>query len=172
MCLHVLQRDKCVTESRTSLRLIHFPVQWIKRALSPWVKQPGREADCLPPSSIQAKNVWCFKPASTTITLFHGIVRSLGTARTLLHRWRRDVPQRLSVSRTINTNIHSKLYLHTAWSQENKLPTVGHNSHSFITTIAHDGMRNAIPGHMVAVCWPRPSLRHTSIYERRKLIWP
>jgi hypothetical protein len=36
------------------------PVQWVPRALSLWVKCPGREADQSPPSSAEVKNAWSY----------------------------------------------------------------------------------------------------------------
>jgi len=34
------------------------PIQWVSGALSPGVKQPGREADHSHPSSAEFKNAW------------------------------------------------------------------------------------------------------------------
>jgi hypothetical protein len=34
------------------------PTNWIPGVLSPWVKQPGREADHKTPSTAKVKNTW------------------------------------------------------------------------------------------------------------------
>jgi hypothetical protein len=43
------------TVSRTALRPIQPPIQWVLGALSRGVKQPGREADHSPPSIAEIK---------------------------------------------------------------------------------------------------------------------
>jgi hypothetical protein len=43
------------TTSRMDLRPTQPPIQWVPGALSLRVKQPGREADHLPPSSAEVK---------------------------------------------------------------------------------------------------------------------
>jgi hypothetical protein len=42
---------------RPALRSIQPPVQWVPVAVSPGIKQQGREADHLSPSSAEVKNV-------------------------------------------------------------------------------------------------------------------
>jgi hypothetical protein len=46
--------------SRMALGSTQPPFQWILGATSLRVKQPGREADHLPPSSAEVKNVWSY----------------------------------------------------------------------------------------------------------------
>jgi hypothetical protein len=38
----------------------HCPIQWVQGALSLGVKRPRREADHLPPSSVEVKNAWSY----------------------------------------------------------------------------------------------------------------
>jgi hypothetical protein len=35
-------------------------IQWVPGALSPWVKQPGREPDHSPPGSAEVKKMWIY----------------------------------------------------------------------------------------------------------------
>jgi hypothetical protein len=37
-----------------------FPIQWVRGALSPGVKRPGREADHSPPTSAEVKKTWVY----------------------------------------------------------------------------------------------------------------
>jgi hypothetical protein len=37
-----------------------WPIKWVLRALSPRVKQPGREADHSPPASAEVKKIWIY----------------------------------------------------------------------------------------------------------------
>jgi hypothetical protein len=62
------------TASRTALGPTQPPIQWVPRALSLGVKRPGREADHLPPSSVEVKNAWRY--SSTPPIRFHGVVLS------------------------------------------------------------------------------------------------
>jgi hypothetical protein len=48
------------TSSRPALGPSHPPVQWVRGALSPVVKQPGREADHSPPTSAEVKKMWIY----------------------------------------------------------------------------------------------------------------
>jgi hypothetical protein len=43
------------TASKTALKPIQPPIQWVPEALSPGVKRPGREADHSPTSSAEVK---------------------------------------------------------------------------------------------------------------------
>jgi hypothetical protein len=36
------------------------PIQWVRVAVSPGVKRPGRDADNSPPSSAEVKNTWSY----------------------------------------------------------------------------------------------------------------
>jgi hypothetical protein len=36
------------------------PIQWVLEALSPGVKQPGREADRSLPASVEVKKMWIY----------------------------------------------------------------------------------------------------------------
>jgi len=60
--LYVLEFDSrrglgifLITVSRTALRPIQPPTQWVPGALSLGVKRPGREAEHSPPSSAKVK---------------------------------------------------------------------------------------------------------------------
>jgi len=48
------------TTSRPAPGPTQPPLQWVQGALTPWIKQPGYEADHLPPSSAKVKNVWSY----------------------------------------------------------------------------------------------------------------
>jgi hypothetical protein len=48
------------TVSRPALRPIQPPIQWVPQELSLGIKQPGREVDHSPPSSIEAKKAWTY----------------------------------------------------------------------------------------------------------------
>jgi hypothetical protein len=50
------------TASRTALRPIKPPIQWVPGAVSLGVKRRGREADHSPPSSAEVKNAWSLPP--------------------------------------------------------------------------------------------------------------
>jgi hypothetical protein len=60
------------TASRSALGPTQPPLQWVPEALSPEVKQPGREADHSPPSSAEGKNAWRY--TSTLLVFLHGMV--------------------------------------------------------------------------------------------------
>jgi hypothetical protein len=62
------------TAFRTALRPTQPPIQWVPESLSLEVKQPGREADHLPPSNAEVKNAWCY--TSTPPVRLHGVVLS------------------------------------------------------------------------------------------------
>jgi hypothetical protein len=62
------------TASRTALGPTHSPIQWVPGALSLWVKQPGREADHLPPSSAEVKE--CVELYLHSPICLHGVVLS------------------------------------------------------------------------------------------------
>jgi hypothetical protein len=47
------------------------PVQWVLTALSPWVKQPGHEADHSPSSGVKIKNGGAMPPLPYTSS-WHG----------------------------------------------------------------------------------------------------
>jgi hypothetical protein len=36
------------------------PIKWIREALSPGIKRPGREADYSPPGSAEVKKMWIY----------------------------------------------------------------------------------------------------------------
>jgi hypothetical protein len=58
-------RDKiCLLSiaARPALGLTQPPMQWVRGALSPGVKRPGREADHSPPSSAEVKNGGAIPP--------------------------------------------------------------------------------------------------------------
>ncbi|PNF38622.1 hypothetical protein B7P43_G02306 [Cryptotermes secundus] len=44
--------------SRPALGSTQHPIQWMLRALSPGVKQPGHEDDHSPPTSGEVKKMW------------------------------------------------------------------------------------------------------------------
>jgi hypothetical protein len=46
--------------SRPALGLTQTPIQWVTGALSPEVKQPGREADHSAPTSVEVKKIWIY----------------------------------------------------------------------------------------------------------------
>jgi hypothetical protein len=46
--------------SRLALGPTQPPIQWVPGALSPGVKQPGREADHSPPTSAKIKKTWVY----------------------------------------------------------------------------------------------------------------
>jgi hypothetical protein len=48
------------TLSRPALRPTQPPIQWVPGALSPGVKQPGREADHSPPTGAEVKKMWIY----------------------------------------------------------------------------------------------------------------
>jgi hypothetical protein len=54
------------TASRPALGPTQSPIQWVQEALSPGVKQLGREADRWPPSSAEVKNVRDIPPLPHT----------------------------------------------------------------------------------------------------------
>jgi hypothetical protein len=60
------------TSSRLVLSPIQPPIQWILRALSPGVKQPGHEADHLPPTSVEVKNMGIY--TSTPPYVFMAVI--------------------------------------------------------------------------------------------------
>jgi hypothetical protein len=62
------------TVSRPALGPTQPPIQWVLRALSLWVKWPGREADHSSPSNAEVKNAWRY--TSTPPIRLHGVVRS------------------------------------------------------------------------------------------------
>jgi len=62
------------TASRPALVPSQPPVQWVTWAISVGIKQLGREADHLPLSSANVKNVWSY--ASTPPIRLHGVVLS------------------------------------------------------------------------------------------------
>jgi hypothetical protein len=41
------------------------PIQWVPGALSPEVKQPGREVDHSPPTSAEVKKTWVYTATSS-----------------------------------------------------------------------------------------------------------
>jgi hypothetical protein len=52
--------------SRTALEPTQPPIQWVWGVLSLGIKRPGREADHLPLSSVEVKNVWGYTSAPNT----------------------------------------------------------------------------------------------------------
>jgi hypothetical protein len=46
--------------SRAALGLTQPPIQWVRKALSPGVKRPGRESDKSPPTTADAKKTWVY----------------------------------------------------------------------------------------------------------------
>jgi hypothetical protein len=46
--------------SRPALWCTQSPVQWVPGALSPEVKQPGREADHSPPARAEIRKTWIY----------------------------------------------------------------------------------------------------------------
>jgi hypothetical protein len=48
------------TASRQAVGPTQPPIQWVPRALSLGVKQPGHEADHSPPSNAEVKNEWSY----------------------------------------------------------------------------------------------------------------
>jgi hypothetical protein len=48
------------TSCRLALWPNYYPIQWEPGPLSPGVKQPGREADNSPPTSVDVKNIWIY----------------------------------------------------------------------------------------------------------------
>jgi hypothetical protein len=46
--------------SRPALRFTQPPIQWVPGSLSLVVKRPRREADHLPPASVEAKKMWIY----------------------------------------------------------------------------------------------------------------
>jgi hypothetical protein len=54
------------TESRPALGPTQPPIQWVRGALSPMVKRPGREADQSPPSTAEVKNGGAISPLPHT----------------------------------------------------------------------------------------------------------
>jgi len=59
------------TASRPALGPTRPPVHGVPEALSPGIKQPGREADHSRSSSAEIKNAWSY-----AFSLFHGVVLS------------------------------------------------------------------------------------------------
>jgi len=55
------------TASRPALGSTQHPIQWVAEALTPMVKQPGREADHSPSSGGEVKNAWSYTSTGTTI---------------------------------------------------------------------------------------------------------
>jgi hypothetical protein len=49
-----------ITVSRPPLGPTQLPIQCVPGALSPGVKRLGREADHIPPSTAEVKNVWSY----------------------------------------------------------------------------------------------------------------
>jgi hypothetical protein len=62
------------TASRPALEPTQPPIQWVPASLTLGIKWPGREADCSPPSSYEAKNVWGY--TSTPAIRLHVILLS------------------------------------------------------------------------------------------------
>jgi hypothetical protein len=62
------------TASRTALGPSQPPIQWVKGALSLWVKRPGREADHSPPSSAEVKE--CVELYLHSPLRLHGVMLS------------------------------------------------------------------------------------------------
>jgi hypothetical protein len=58
--------------SRPTLGPTQPPIQWVPGALSPGMKQPGREADHSPPTSADVKKMWNY--TSSPPILLHGVV--------------------------------------------------------------------------------------------------
>jgi hypothetical protein len=56
--------------SRSALRPTQPPVQWKTQALSSGVKRPGREADHLPPSSLEVKKDGAISPFPYVFMVF------------------------------------------------------------------------------------------------------
>jgi hypothetical protein len=54
------------TPSRPALGPTQSPIQWVSWALSPGVKQPGREADHSPPTSTEIKKMWLYTSTPRT----------------------------------------------------------------------------------------------------------
>jgi len=65
------------TASRPVLGPIQPPIQWSLRAISPEVRQPGREADNSPPFCAEVKNEWSY--TSTPPSVFMVWYWSTGT---------------------------------------------------------------------------------------------
>jgi hypothetical protein len=63
------------TSSKPALGPTQPHIHWVPGTLSLGVKQPGREADHLPPSSTEVKNAWNY--TSTPPIRLHGVVLSL-----------------------------------------------------------------------------------------------
>jgi hypothetical protein len=59
------------TASRPALKPTQPPIQWVLGALSLGIKQPGREADHSPPSTVEVKNGGTRSPLPIR---FHGVV--------------------------------------------------------------------------------------------------
>jgi len=78
------------TASRPALE----PIQWVRRALSLGVKQPGCAANHPSPNSAEIKNAWSY--TSTPPMRFHGVVFSLKNHRDnfTFTFYNKEVPQR------------------------------------------------------------------------------
>jgi hypothetical protein len=72
-------RPHYLTASRTALGPTQPPIEWVPAALSPGVKQLGRETDHLPPSSAEVKNAWSY----TSIPPIHFMTLCISTGTTL-----------------------------------------------------------------------------------------
>jgi hypothetical protein len=46
--------------SRPALRFTQSPIQWVRGAVFPGVKRPGREVDHSPPTSAEVKPMWIY----------------------------------------------------------------------------------------------------------------
>jgi hypothetical protein len=68
------------TASRPALVPTQSPIQVIPGAVCLEIKRPKREADCLPPSSVEIKNAW--RHASTTL-------QHVFMTQCLIKQWRR-----------------------------------------------------------------------------------
>jgi hypothetical protein len=53
----------------------HPPIQWVPGALSLGVKRPGREADHLPPSSVEVKNAWSYNSTPQCVFMVWCLVK-------------------------------------------------------------------------------------------------
>jgi hypothetical protein len=70
---------------RAALGPTQPPIQCVPEVLSPEAKRPGREADHLPPSSAEVKNVWSYASTPPYVFMALCLIKHMTSLHTVVY---------------------------------------------------------------------------------------